>query len=392
MDAQHFTPTPEQGASEQITDQATEQVSAQPAAQSTEQPAGQTAWQPAGQTAWQPAGQPAWQPTGPTAWQPAGQTAWQPAGQTAESSKAGKKYPVLTIRRTGRFYSWTCIAAQLGATAIYFLIALFAQLMEPETANVVLFYANFSTQLVLAGAVIIFLARFRLTLPEVGVRKAKPMPCIIGVVFACGAVFVGSFVEMFFSAFLGLIGYQTSSVITDIPMDGGLVFLALFLIAVMPAIFEELIFRGIILESTKKLGTLQACLINGFLFSLFHCNPSQTGYTFVLGAVFAFVAIRTGSVIPSMIVHFLNNGYSVILMYFGIYEIPALAGFIILGVSFVIFGLGLFYFLKKNTTGNELPALNQRPFWKGATGGIIFNGVLWLLVLIGGILSPFLLT
>lgn len=372
MDAQHFTPTPEQGASEQITDQATEQVTEQITEQVTEQATEQIA--------------------GQTAWQPAGQTAWQPAGQTAESSEANKKYPVLTIRRTGRFYSWTCIAAQLGATAIYFLIALFAQLMEPETANVVLFYANFSTQLVLAGAVVVFLVKFRVTLPEVGLRKAKPLPFLIGVVFACGAVFVGSFVEMFFSAFLGLIGYQTSSVITDIPMDGGLVFLALFLIAVMPAIFEELIFRGIILESTKKLGTLQACLINGFLFSLFHCNPSQTGYTFVLGAVFAFVAIRTGSVIPSMIVHFLNNGYSVILMYFGIYEIPALAGFIILGVSFVIFGLGLFYFLKKNTTGNELPALNQRPFWKGATGGIIFNGVLWLLVLIGGILSPFLLT
>ena len=364
MDAQHFTPTPEQGASEQITDQATEQVSGQITEQVTEQ----------------------------ATEQPAGQTAWQPAGQTAESSEGSKKYPVLTIRRTGRFYSWTCIAAQLGATAIYFLIALLAQLMEPETANVVLFYANFSTQLVLAGAVIIFLARFRVTLPEVGVRKAKPMPCIIGVVFACGAVFVGSFVEMFFSAFLGLIGYQTSSVITDIPMDGGLVFLALFLIAVMPAIFEELIFRGIILESTKKLGTLQACLINGFLFSLFHCNPSQPGYTFVLGAVFAFVAIRTGSVIPSMIVHFLNNGYSVILMYFGIYELSDITAYIILGVSAVLFGLGLFYFLKKNKTGNELPALNQRPFWKGATGGIIFNGVLWLLVLIGGILSPFLLT
>lgn len=361
MDAQHFTPTPEQGASEQITDQATEQVSGQTTEQVTEQ----------------------------ATEQPAGQTAWQPAGQTAESSEANKKYPVLTIRRTGRFYSWTCIAAQLGATAIYFLIALFAQLMEPETANVVLFYANFSTQLVLAGAVVVFLVKFRVTLPEVGLRKAKPIPCIIGVLFACGAVFVSSFVEMFFSAFLGLIGYQTSSVITDIPMDGGLVFLALFLIAVMPAIFEELIFRGIILESTKKLGTLQACLINGFLFSLFHCNPSQTGYTFVLGAVFAFVAIRTGSVIPSMIVHFLNNGYSVILMYFGIYEIPALADFIILGVSFVIFGLGLFYFLKKNTTGNELPALNQRPFWKGATGGIIFNGVLWVLVLINGIVLNF---
>ena len=378
MDTEHFTPTPEQGTSEQTT----EQVAAQPAAQSTEQPAGQTAWQPAGQPAWQPAGQPAWQP--------AGQQAWQPAGQPAESSKAGKKYPVLTIRRTGRFYSWTCIAAQLGATAIYFLIALLAQLMEPETANVVLFYANFSTQLVLAGAVIIFLARFRLTLPEVGVRKAKPMPCIIGVLFACGAVFVSSFVEMFFSAFLEFIGYQTSSVITDIPMDGGLVFLALFMIAVMPAIFEELIFRGIILESTKKLGTRQACLINGFLFSLFHCNPSQTGYTFVLGAVFAFVAIRTGSVIPTMIVHFLNNGYSVILMYFGIYELSDVTTYIILGVSAVLFGLGLFYFLKKNKTGNELPSLNQRPFWKGATGGIIFNGVLWLLVLISGILAPLL--
>lgn len=309
-----------------------------------------------------------------------------PSGKT-QPEEGVKRYPVLTIRRTGRFYTWTCIAGQLGATAIYFLIVLFTKFMPAETASVVLFYANFPTQLVLAGAVVFFLVKFRVSPAEAGLRKAKPLPCVVGVLFAAGTVFVASIAESVFSTLLGFIGYQTSSVIEDIPLDGGLIFLALFLAAVMPAIFEEFIFRGIILESTKKLGTLQACMINGLLFSLFHCNPSQTCYTFFLGAAFALVAVRTGSILPTIIAHFLNNAYGVIMMYFNVTVIPDAAAYIILVVAAACFGFGLYYFLKKNTKGNCLPSLNAAPFWKGAAGGLIFNGALWLLVLISGILQ-----
>ncbi len=279
----------------------------------------------------------------------------------------------------------------MGATVIYFLIFFLLDVLvtgeqlSADTANTILFYANFSTQPVLAVCVVIFLAKFRVTPAEAGLRKAKPLPFLIGVLFAAGTVFVATIPESIFSTLLSFIGYETSSVIEDMPIDGGPVFPALFLIALMPAIFEEFIFRGIILESTKKLGTAQACLLNGLLFSLFHCNPSQTCYTFLMGAAWALVAIRTNSILPTIIVHFLNNGYSVLMMYFNVTVIPDIVAYGIFIAAFAFTGLGLFYFLKANKTGNQRPSLHAAPFWKGAMGGLIFNGVLWLFVLISGI-------
>ena len=50
---------------------------------------------------------------------------------------------------------------------------------------------------------------------------------------------------------------------------------ALAVVAVLPAFLEESIFRGVMLEGMKALGTAAACLLGGLCFSLFHQNPEQ---------------------------------------------------------------------------------------------------------------------
>lgn len=82
------------------------------------------------------------------------------------------------------------------------------------------------------------------------------------------------------------------------------------LIAIMPAIGEELIMRGVILDGYKKVSIHVAAFMNGLLFGILHMNPSQFLYAFVLGLVLSYVVTYTGSIFSSMLIHFMFNGVS----------------------------------------------------------------------------------
>ena len=87
----------------------------------------------------------------------------------------------------------------------------------------------------------------------------------------------------------------------------------LLLIAVMPAITEEITIRGIILSDYEELNTYVACILTGLLFGMMHLNPQQFLYTAILGMVLALVVKLTNSIFASMIIHFIVNGTSITL-------------------------------------------------------------------------------
>lgn len=96
-------------------------------------------------------------------------------------------------------------------------------------------------------------------------------------------------------------------------MDNGVlpVFLA---VAVSPAICEELMFRGLIQRGLEPLGGRWAVFFSGLLFGLFHFDFQRFAAQTLLGWVIAYVVYRTGSIINGMLIHFLHNGASVLMM------------------------------------------------------------------------------
>jgi hypothetical protein len=77
--------------------------------------------------------------------------------------------------------------------------------------------------------------------------------------------------------------------------------------AFLPAVIEELVFRGVVLKELRQYGTVLAIFASALLFSFFHLNPAQTFYQFALGVIYATVVIFTGNLLMSMILHFINN-------------------------------------------------------------------------------------
>ena len=93
---------------------------------------------------------------------------------------------------------------------------------------------------------------------------------------------------------------------------------ALLSTVICAPIFEEFIFRGIILESTRRrFGVIAAWLISSLCFGLAHILPSQVLATCIIGLVLGYVYIRSGSLFSGIVLHALNNALAMLLLILG---------------------------------------------------------------------------
>jgi membrane protease YdiL (CAAX protease family) len=81
--------------------------------------------------------------------------------------------------------------------------------------------------------------------------------------------------------------------------------------AVVPAFVEELFFRGAILTSLLPYGKGGAILFSAILFGVMHQSIDQLLYATVAGVVLGFLYVKTRSIWPCILLHFLNNVSSI---------------------------------------------------------------------------------
>ncbi len=189
-----------------------------------------------------------------------------------------------------------------------------------------------------------------------------------------------------FLKLLGEAGYTDSEI--QIPSTSGIGYLGvLFVVAALPAFFEELFFRGVLLSGMKDFSFAAKLLICGGLFALYHQNPAQTIYQFCCGIGFALVAIKAGSFLPTVLAHFINNALVVTLYKFGITSYPKPVFVALMCVSalcLVGVTVYLLVFDKKKET-EEKAKWRYAPFFAYAGVGIFIFALSWLTTLIAGL-------
>lgn len=163
-------------------------------------------------------------------------------------------------------------------------------------------------------------------------------------------------------------------------------------IGVVPALFEELAMRGVILGAYgDELDIGHTLLINGLFFGLIHLNPQQLLYAMALGVFFSYVVMRTGSIFAGIIAHFTVNFTQVTIVSaalnaaegYGIFEDSAAmtvedalaqGGAIVLGVvvflalligSTVLFFYLLAIFTRRNPIANEADEETEETDYEG---------------------------
>ena len=96
-------------------------------------------------------------------------------------------------------------------------------------------------------------------------------------------------------------------------MDGN-IFVVLLVIAVTPAICEEMMFRGMIFHGMKaKYRTATAIVAVAVMFGLYHMSLVKFIPTGLLGLVVCYTVYVTDSIYPAMLMHFINNALSVLI-------------------------------------------------------------------------------
>ena len=208
------------------------------------------------------------------------------------------------------------------------------------------------------------------------VGKPKATDFVLAIALQFGLLSLGQ-VNGWFIEWLN--GFGLSVTEPTIPsMDGFGVFGVLFVVAVLPAVFEEVLFRGIILKGLKGSVWVSA-LICGAMFSLFHQNPAQTLYQFFCGVAFALIAIRAGSILPTVVAHFLNNAFIILSVKFAwnVYTLPVLidsAVCLVLALAYLVVSL------TKTETGKKS---DKKQFFLYASVGLAVCAIGWISGLFG---------
>ena len=145
---------------------------------------------------------------------------------------------------------------------------------------------------------------------------------------------------------------------------------------VLAPLFEELVFRKVLVDRVLPYGEWPAILFSGLCFGLFHGNLSQFFYAALLGMVLAYVYIRTGNVLYTIGIHACINFLGGVLPVL----FPAVTYLVML---VALAGFVLFFVLKRNihVEKNAVPGVGAAMFGNG--GMILFliiSGFLMILV------------
>ncbi len=189
----------------------------------------------------------------------------------------------------------------------------------------------------------------------------------------------------YFLEWLTRFGYQPTEI--GLPSTKGFAIVGvLFTVALLPAVFEELVFRGVLLHGLQKnFSPVAAILLCGGLFAFYHQRPEQTLYQFACGATYALLALRAGSILPTVLAHFVNNTVIIVLHACGITAIPTPIFIVVVIVAGLCLLSTLFYliFIDKSTPLKDEPT-QKKDFFLSAFAGIAIILLSWFTALFTG--------
>lgn len=205
-------------------------------------------------------------------------------------------------------------------------------------------------QINITGALICYLipclmlaAALRMPLKRVCPLKRVPtgtLLCAIGVTLGSSAL--GSGVSTLLTSAFQLIGLEPSGPSIPDADTLGLLLLTIVSTAVVPAVCEEVLFRGVIMQSLRRFGDLFALFTSALLFALLHRNFVQLPNALITGTVLGFLMLQTGSLHVVIVCHLVNNLIPVVLQSV-MAVFPAVSDtlvMLVLNVCYISAGLG----------------------------------------------------
>lgn len=202
------------------------------------------------------------------------------------------------IKKTNRFFL-ILVILYLG----------FSFMMRYFSQNIIL--RSCLAEFFLLGIGIVFLVCQKINIKDyIRLRKVDFISILFSVLYGICLIPIVAVINALSMLFVENVASSSISAMVD---RGFLI--SLFAIAIVPAIVEEFLFRGIIYRGYRQARPIRGILYSAFLFGALHMNFNQFCYAFFMGIAMGILAEVTDSLVPSMVVHCLFNGQTVCLMY-----------------------------------------------------------------------------
>ena len=161
-----------------------------------------------------------------------------------------------------------------------------------------------SINVCIIGTIVLSLVLRNIPACKIEKRPMKAGQLILLIMMMYGITQIGSLMGMPIHLILSSFTVKSEDSLGTLDVffgSGSLV--SIITVGILPAIFEELLFRKFLIDRTIRYGEFISCAMSGIMFGLWHGNFQQFFFTFFVGVMFAFVYIRTGNVIYTMIMH-----------------------------------------------------------------------------------------
>ena len=233
---------------------------------------------------------------------------------------------------------------------IYLLITFIGQSIF-QTLNIsdgLTFFIVSSLYSITAILLVLLFSRimYKRTLVQItGVKKFNIKYAVLAIALAVGMFLGLGFVNSLFNNLLEKSGIVLGS--RTLPLDNfGQFLIVVFFVCVLPAVFEEIFFRGFMLNSLDGVKVWQGALFVAVCFSLYHCSFTQLVYQFIYGGLLCLLASSARSTLPCVIAHFINNFAVVVLIYLGVNidlfnPVIIACGLVVLSLVMTILVIGL---------------------------------------------------
>ncbi len=157
-----------------------------------------------------------------------------------------------------------------------------------------------------------------------GIKLKYLLPALVGFVgiqlFASGfselqKLIIPEFLVDFYNTLESTIREQYKSLIFVDNIQGLLI--SLFVIALTPAICEEMFFRGLFQRGYEEItNNKKAIFYSAIVFAIVHINPIDIVALFIIGVFLGTLAFKSQSILLSILIHFLNNALAVFVLYY----------------------------------------------------------------------------
>ena len=144
-------------------------------------------------------------------------------------------------------------------------------------------------------------------------RRISVKTFVIFTVMAFTLLILGSFLGQWLNAIVERIcGIEQGGQVSEAFSESSLWLSCLYALVIAP-IMEELFFRKLLIDRLSYLGDITCVVVSGLAFGLFHQNIEQFFYATLLGALLAFVYLKTGKILYTMLIHSIINFFGGIL-------------------------------------------------------------------------------